>query len=443
MTAPVTTSGTSIHIYNSPPITTERATEITATTDDSTRRRMLARLSRGHALSDGAARGTREPIRAQVPPAKGDSQTATIRLYDPIDSWGEWYGVSAKEFASVLDELPDTVTEIRLLINSPGGECTEGFAILNLLRNHPARTVAVVEGLAASAASYVAAACDELIVSPNAEVMVHNPHGICMGEAADMRQLADLLDHLADNMASIYAAKAGGTAEQWRAVMDAETWFSAQEAVDAGLADSVLDQAPADPKATARFDLSVFNFAGRAHAPEPKIPADHPAVGSSATTEGGPAVAFSDEQYTDLREKLGVEADADGDSILAAVDSLLEQATAPPTQDPALPDGVVAISEAQLDELRNDAQAGREARAQQITAERSALVEAAVKDGRIAPAERDAWLAKLETGTGAEQVLAALKPGVIPVDQLGHGGNADLDSDEAIWSELFGKEVKA
>ena len=159
-------------------------------------------------------------------------------------------------------------------------------------------------------------------------------------------------------------------------------------------------------------------------------------------------MAFSDEQYTTLRETLGLDADANEDSILAAIGSVVEQATAPPAPvadppEPKLPEGVVAISEAQLDELRNDAQAGREARAQQIKAERTALVVAAVKDGRIVPAERDAWLAKLETGTGAEAVLASLKPGVIPVDQLGHGGNVDLESDDALFAELFGptKEV--
>lgn len=408
------------------------------------RQRITSRLARGVSLADGTPRaGTRAPIRAEVPSVKGDGQTATIRLYDPIDSWGEWWGVSAKEFAAVLDGLPETVSEIRLLINSPGGECTEGFAIVNLLRNHPARTVAVVEGLAASAASYVAAGCDEMLVAPNSEVMIHHPHGMCMGEATDMRQLADLLDHLAANMASIYAAKAGGTAEQWLDVMAAETWYSAEEAVAAGLADGITERS-ADPKAQARFDLSIFNFAGRHQAPEPKYPADHPGDGSSATTEGGPAVAFSDEQYTNLRETLGLDADANEDSILAAIGAVVEQATAPPAPEdaPSLPDGVVAISEAQLEQLRSDAQAGRDARAAQLTAEREALVTAAVADGRIAPVERDAWLAKLDTGTGAEQVLAALKPGAVPVNQIGHGGNVDLESDDALYAELY-SEVKA
>jgi len=383
----------------------------------------------------------RQPVRAEIPGVKGDATTAVIRLYDPIDSWGEFWGVSAKEFVAVLDDLPDTVTEIRLLINSPGGEVSEAIAMLNALRSHEARVVAVVEGVAASAASVIATGADELIMAPNSDLMIHDAWGLCIGNAADMHAMADLLDHLSDNLASIYAAKAGGDVADWRAAMAAETWYSAEEAVEAGLADSVAEQ-PAPAEAKARFDLSIFNFAGRQQAPGPKNPVDHPA-GGSTQAEGGSAVAFSDEQLTDLRERLGVDADADEDTILGAVDTLLEQATAPPPTTDALPEGVVAISEAQLEELRNDAQQGREARAQQIRTEREGLVIAAIRDGRIAPAERDAWLAKLETGTGAEEILAALKPGVIPVAQIGHGGNADLDSDEAIWSELFGTEVKS
>jgi len=393
-------------------------------------------------------RPDRQPIKAEIPGVKGDRSTAIIRLYDSIDSYGEFWGVSANEFATVLDSLPESILEIRLLINSPGGEVFEGIAILNQLRNHPARTVAVVEGIAASAASFIAAGCDELIMSKNAELMVHDAWGLCVGNADDMTQMAENLGRISDNIASIYADKAGGTTEDWRAVMAAESWFSADEAVSSGLADSLIDSAPEDDaKPANRFDLSIFNFAGRAQAPEPKIPADHQDVGSRNTPppQGGSAVAFSDEQLTDLRQKLDVTEDADEATILAALDGLIEQITAPSTEDddsPALPDGVVAISEGQLEELRADAQAGREARAEQIRSERTALVVAAISDGRIAPAERDAWLAKLDAGTGAEQVLASLKPGIIPVGEpVGAAGAADLDTEFNEYNAIYGKEA--
>lgn len=211
----------------------------------------------------------RQPIRAYVEPADNGDGTATIRLYDPIDSWGSDWGVSAKEMAQALDELDSGVQEIRLHINSPGGEVFEGIAITNALRNHPARVVAVVDGLAASAASFIAAAADELVMGRNAELMIHDAWGICMGNAADMRELAGRLDHLSNNIASIYQAKAGGTVEDWRAAMLAETWYSADEAVAAGLADRVEG---AEPPAQNAFDLSAFTYAGRRQAPPPTMP---------------------------------------------------------------------------------------------------------------------------------------------------------------------------
>jgi ATP-dependent Clp endopeptidase proteolytic subunit ClpP len=209
----------------------------------------------------------RHPIRAEVANT-GDATTAVFRLYDPIDSWGGDWGVSAKEFASALDELPDSINEIRLHINSPGGEVFEGIAILNALRSHSARVVAVVDGLAASAASFVAAGADETVMAPNSELMIHDAWGLCVGNADDMQTMAGTLAHLSDNIASIYAAKAGGTAEEWRAAMGRESWYSADEAVAAGLADRV-GKPDAAEAAQNRFDLSIFTYAGRDAAPAP------------------------------------------------------------------------------------------------------------------------------------------------------------------------------
>jgi hypothetical protein len=121
--------------------------------------------------------------------------------------------------------------------------------------------------LAASAASFIAMASDEIVMGRNSEMMIHDAWGICMGPAVDMRDLADKLDHLSNNIASIYAGKAGGTTADWRVPMLAETWYSAEEAVAAGLADRVeAAQAPAEN----HFDLSVFTYAGRAKAPAPQ-----------------------------------------------------------------------------------------------------------------------------------------------------------------------------
>lgn len=225
---------------------------------------------------------------------------ATMRLYDPIDDWGGWWGISAKEFAQVLDRLPDDVDEIELHINSPGGVIFDGWAIVNSLRSHKAKVVAVVDGLAASMASVIAVAADEVVMAPNSELMIHDVSGVIWGNAADMAEFAELLDHFSDNIASLYAAKAGGTTAEWRETMKGEAWFSADEAVAAGLADRV-DGAAA---ATARneFDLSGFKYQGRALAPKPPVVTDQ---------------ADADEPPADEDDQIDDDATADQPAALA------------------------------------------------------------------------------------------------------------------------------
>lgn len=218
-------------------------------------------------------------VRAEVPGSALEGTTAVIRLYDPVDSYGEFWGVSAKEFAQALDDLPSNIDEIRLHINSPGGDVFDGIAIVNALRAHRARVVAVVDGLAASAASFIAASADETIMAPNSELMIHDAWGLCVGNAAEMKQMAEMLDHISDNIASIYAAKAGTEPAAWRDAMAAETWYSAEEAVAAGLADSVSKAEPDEDAAKARHDLSIFTYAGRSAAPAPQdLGAQQPAA---------------------------------------------------------------------------------------------------------------------------------------------------------------------
>lgn len=218
-------------------------------------------------------RAGRPPMAFIEPVGDPEDGVATLRLYDPVDSWGGDWGVSAKEFAAALDGLPAGTKEIRLHINSPGGEVFEGLAILNVLRRVEARVVTVVDGLAASIASVIAMGGDEVVMARNSELMIHDAWGICMGNAEDMRALAGTLDHLSDNLASAYAGKAGGPVSDWRALMLAETWYGAEEAVAAGLADRVEEAAQAAQNV---FDLTAFRYAGRAGAPQPGAQAPAP-----------------------------------------------------------------------------------------------------------------------------------------------------------------------
>ena len=218
-------------------------------------------------------KAVKRPVRAEV----DDEQTEIGKLHidDVIDSWGGYWGVSAKEFNEALDELGD-VNEIHLHINSPGGEVYEGIAILNSLRRHPASVTAIVDGLAASAASFIACGVDKTIMAPNTELMIHDAWGIALGPAAEMRAAGDRLDKISDNIAGIYAAKGGSDAAYWRGFMLEETWYSAEEAVAAGLADEIegADDQDVDPGEIVEnaFDLSVFKHTGRACAPKPRMP---------------------------------------------------------------------------------------------------------------------------------------------------------------------------
>lgn len=375
-----------------------------------------------------------------------DGGVATLYLYDPIDSWGGYWGVSAKEFAAALAALPTDTTEIHLHINSPGGEVFDAMAIVNQLTQHPARVVAVVDGIAASAASFIAAAADEMVMGIGAQLMVHDAWNIAIGNEADMLAMAARLSRDSDSCAAIYAAKAGGTVEDWRAVMRAETWYSADEAVASGLADSTVNDPASNDKAKAALvgARALFRYAGRAEAPAPgqPVPAvipDPPAAPEpgSTTQEEDSMSALSD----GLRTRLGItDAALDEAGLLAALDEALNEVAEPETPAPtALPAGTIAIDEATYTQLIEDGKAGREARAEQLATKRMAAVDKAVKEGRIPFARRQHWLDQLEADPGVEETLNKLAP-VIPTEEIGLTGGVDeATDDDANYAAIYGR----
>ena len=162
------------------------------------------------------------------------SDTAEVYLYGGI---GGWFGTSASDFVAELSALRSS--NIELHVNSEGGEIFDGVAIFTALVNHPATVTCIIDGLAASAASFIAMAADTVIMSKHTRMMIHDASGFCMGNAADMRELADLLDGLSNTIAEVYADRAGEDVAFWRGAMTAETWYTAEQAVAVGLADSV------------------------------------------------------------------------------------------------------------------------------------------------------------------------------------------------------------
>jgi ATP-dependent protease ClpP protease subunit len=185
------------------------------------------------------------------------AEKAEIYVYDYIGDWG----VTAGDFVAELRGVGDL--PIDLHINSEGGSVFDGLAIYNALRNHSQPVTAYVDALAASAASFIAMAASKVIIAKNASMMIHDAIGFAMGNAADMRALAELLDESSETIAELYDDHAGGGVSKWRDLMKAETWYRGQAAVDAGLADEV-SVPPAKTK-----NAAVPRVAAQLQTPEP------------------------------------------------------------------------------------------------------------------------------------------------------------------------------
>lgn len=166
-------------------------------------------------------------------------QTAEIFIYEDVGE-GWMGGVSAKQFAADLKAL-GAVTQIDLRLNSYGGEVFDGMAIYRQLVEHPAKVVAHVDGVAASIASVIAMAGSEIHIAEAGFMMIHNASGLVLGEAKDMRQMADTLETITATIADVYVARTGKPAAELRKLMDAETWFNGAEAVAAGFATEVVE----------------------------------------------------------------------------------------------------------------------------------------------------------------------------------------------------------
>lgn len=222
-----------------------------------------------------ANRGKGSPLAVAV-----TGNEATVEIYDFIVTSSadvDWYGggVAADAFARELRGLD--VETIHLRINSPGGDVFGGVAMAQAIREQKAKVIAHVDGYAASIASLLTVVADEGVIAPGGMVMIHKAWTIGLGNADDMRATADVLQKIDSDLAEQYAAKAG--AADWLAAMAAETWYRADEAVAAGLVDSVaMGAVKTKASARATFDLSAY---ARGPAPTPASPVDPEPVAPS------------------------------------------------------------------------------------------------------------------------------------------------------------------
>ena len=186
-----------------------------------------------------------------------NDDSADIYIYDEISyfDYPEMGIVSAKGFSKDFTAIK--ASNINIYINSPGGAVDQGFAIYNEIKRSNARITVYIDGIAASIASVIAMAADEIVINENALLMIHNPWMMTVGDSKELRELADTLDKIGEQIANVYAARSGKTVDEIKTAMAVETWFDCDEALEFGLVDTISEN-KAKIAACAKFDLSCF-----------------------------------------------------------------------------------------------------------------------------------------------------------------------------------------
>jgi ATP-dependent protease ClpP protease subunit len=219
------------------------------------------------------------------------NDVAEVYVYDEIGL----FGISAKDFIADLRGI--TQSNVKLHINSPGGSVDDGIAIYNAIKSHKATFESHIDALCASIATVIAMGSERVVMAPHSRMMIHEAMALGIGHADDFDKMAERLRACSENIASIYAEKAGKDTTYWRAKMADETWYTDQQAVDEGLADEVgRDSVQNAFKIAANFNLSKFR-----NAPEFTPEANDPMLG-----DGWPTISMANVDrlhtiITDLR----------------------------------------------------------------------------------------------------------------------------------------------
>jgi ATP-dependent Clp endopeptidase proteolytic subunit ClpP len=229
----------------------------------------------------------------QIQAKKDKLKAAEISIHDEIGLWG----ISASAFMRDLRGMGE-LDEIHLSLHSPGGDVLDGWAIYNALKSSKAKITARVEGLAASMASVILQAADVREVHENSYVMIHNPWGLAVGDAEEMRDTAALLDKLGNGLVNAYASRTGNNESEIREMMDAETWMDGKEAVERGFADKLLDGVALSARA---FDNRKFKMTPQS------LQANSETDSQVAPADETPVVAPVDESPVDAVAEVEVE----------------------------------------------------------------------------------------------------------------------------------------
>lgn len=349
------------------------------------------------------------------------SKPVEILIYDQIGkSWWDDSGVGAKEFADELKTIA-AGREIVVGINSPGGSVWDGLAIYHQLQARKDKVVCRVDGVAISAASFIACAGRELQMPKNTLMMIHEPAAMAAGSADEMRKAAEALDRHGEVIAGIYATKTGKTAKEMRAMMRDETWFTGDEAKACGLCDTVTDEVAL----TANFDFSGFRRV-------PKDLGKNTPTNSAAARSGAGNTIMTRAQVIALLKKHGIQYSENAtDAELIALLDKIPTASATPASNPAPTPATPANPTAAPTPAANPAAGQPDANAritrmeQVYEAERRNRITAAVTECvsqcRIPAAQRDAWVSRAMADENVLNDIRALPqnlPGSEPVSAL-------------------------
>ena len=206
---------------------------------------------------------------------------ASLYIYDVIDAY---WGVNAQAVAEAITAAQGAET-LHVYINSPGGDVFEGRAIMAALRRFDGKTFAHIDSLCASAATSIALACDTVEMSEGAMFMIHNASGFAWGDKTELRETADLLEKIELAIVNDYTTKTGKPVDEIVAMMDAETWMTAQEALDGGFIDSIATGKQGSPANV--WNLAAYKNAPKAETPAPEniTPTEPPAPAQVSATQ--------------------------------------------------------------------------------------------------------------------------------------------------------------
>ena len=258
-------------------------------------------------------------------------------MYGPIgpDFWEPENAITAKSVMAQLSEISGDVT---VRISSGGGDVYEGIDIMNALKGHDGEVTVIVESLAASAASFIAVGgADRVLMRDSSEMMIHRAWTFADGNADDVRKTLDDLERQDNKLAAIYAGKAGGELQDWLDAMSAETWYTAEEAVAAGLADGIVAEKSSAPAPSASLAKRRFKFANRAAAPPPPVTRSESGDKTTMPSDGQEGDVMS---IKNLAQELGVQPDVLREKLSGFFN---EEVTVTATVDLTYPEGTTVV----------------------------------------------------------------------------------------------------